>query len=156
MGLGSLGFFFGTSIAPLVNYSSGHFGLETAHHVLKQVVQNMSTLLNSLAPDQNAVPFLMVGTAAEVSTLCRDRETESTTVCWQNKLCWESTESNETLGRLSVFTEPQWGQTGRAWVHSGCHTGSRADKGGDAWEQALKQNAKTRYGKPSAGVMLSS
>lgn len=60
---------FSGNIAPLLSYGTDHFGLETAHHILRQVVQNITTFLNSLATDQNNVPFPTIETAAETSTL---------------------------------------------------------------------------------------
>lgn len=51
--------------APLVNYGSGLSGAGTAHHVLSRVAQNRTTFLNSLATNQNAVPFLIVESAVE-------------------------------------------------------------------------------------------
>lgn len=60
-------------------------GVETAHHVLNQVAQNRTTFLNSLATDQNAVPFLTVETAAEKLTVLSEREAEFTTLWLENQ-----------------------------------------------------------------------
>lgn len=48
-----------------MNYGSGLSGAGTAHHVLSRVAQNRTTFLNSLATNQNAVPFLIVESAVE-------------------------------------------------------------------------------------------
>lgn len=54
---------FSGNIAHLLSYGTDHFGLETAHHILRQVVQNITTFPNSLATDQNNVPFPTIETS---------------------------------------------------------------------------------------------
>lgn len=106
-------------------YDLSHIDLEMAHHVLNDVVQNITTSLNSVATDQHTVPFLTVNTSMEISTLFWKRKIEFATVCWKNKLCWKSTESNkhvlqrgpdlsQGLGKLSLFIRSQWKQAGNS------------------------------------------
>lgn len=54
---------FSGNIAHLLSYGTDHLGLETAHHILRQVVQNITTFSNSLATDQNNVPFPTIETS---------------------------------------------------------------------------------------------
>lgn len=41
--------------APLLGYGTDHFGLEAAHHILRQAAENITIFLNSLTTDQCSI-----------------------------------------------------------------------------------------------------